>query len=198
MKIIIIILILSLFGFKSERNGCLKADIILLADMSGSIKGHEQYVYNALLTFVNRFELSEEGIRMSLVTFNWTEEVLYPLGSDKNALLDALVYMISKPPEGGTDMYKAFTAAKSEFIKRGIHQNRIVIVISDSSPSYPIETQEMAKELKIIFNSLVFGVLVNSYDRNDTFMKDISSPNCYLETEFETLGSELQKLDVCL
>ena len=190
-------LLLVLCSFKSDK-GCLKADIILLADVSQSISGHEKYVYNALLAFIERFELSEEGIRMSLITFNGSEEVLYHLGSNKYQLLDSLDIIISKPAEGGTYMFGALRASMNEFRKRGIHYRRIIILVSDGSPSYAVETLLLADDLKNVYNSIIFGILVNSYDRNDNFMEQISSPNCYIKTEFETLVKELENLDICI
>ena len=198
MKKLLLIIILSLCSTGTYSQGCIRADIVLLADMSGSVKGHQKYVHDALYAFVDRFELSDDGVRMSLITFNDDPVVMFPLGTDKELLLHAIDIVGETMPEGSTYMFGAFQSAMNEFQKRGIHRNRIVIVISDGSPNHAYETKEIAKDIQFTFGAKVFGVLINTYDEDDAFMKEISSPDCYVETQYELLANELQKLDICL
>ena len=48
-------------------HGCLKLDIILVADLSGSVYRYEYFVADAFDAFINRFELSETGALRKLV-----------------------------------------------------------------------------------------------------------------------------------
>ncbi len=201
MKTLLAITLLVLCSFQSEHKaGCAKIDIILIADMSGSINGQQQYVHDALYQFADRFELEENGIRMSLIKFNDDATVLYPLGNDKAELMQAIETIKTTYPEGTTKMTTAFIATMNEFIKRGGRDDplRVVILISDGAPTDDEQSKQMAKDLRETFNSLIFGILVSSYEQDEQFMREVSSLNCYLETGYGSLANELKKLDICI
>ena len=199
MKTLISLLLVLLLSTSFKQNtDCIKVDIILIADMSGSIKGHENYVHDALFHFVNKFDLSEDGVRIGLITFNDDAKVLYQLGSDKEQLLKAVSTIISTVPDGTTNMMSSLVSAMNEFLKRGANQNRVVIIISDGSPFNIDATKQTANDLKNTFNSTIFGVLVQSTDENGQFMREISSLGCYVQTDYSLLTSALKKLDMCI
>src|SRR6185369_13881362 len=84
-----VLIMLTLLGRCKAQ--CLKLDIMLIGDMSGSVQGNEQFVYNALSTFASRFELSEEGVKIGAITFDSSPKLISPLTANKQQLLTNLI-----------------------------------------------------------------------------------------------------------
>jgi len=200
MKTTLIILLLGLCEFKIENKpSCEKIDIILLADLSGSVQGYTKYVHDALYEFVSRFEMEDDGIRICLIRFDDFATVLYPLGSNKAKLIQAIHTISSHSPNGGTEMKYAFRSSGQQFVDNGrFGVKRIVVLISDGATDNIPEAIHEAKIVKNLYNSLIFGVMIESKYSNEEIMKEISSPGCYLESNYENLIEELNRINVCL
>lgn len=198
MKTTILSLFL-LFGGISGYSQCAKIDIMLVADLSASVDGYQNYIHDALYGFVERFPLDEEnGIKIGVVTFNTVSSTIYPLGADRNKLFQAIHSIKSIKGYSTTNCVGAFDDVMEEFTLRGREDAiKIVILISDGAFDYPIDSQTRARACREMFNSLIFGVLINGESANPNAMQEISSPNCYLSTSYENLVSELMKLSIC-
>jgi Mg-chelatase subunit ChlD len=199
MKTIILSIFL-LFGGIKGYSQCAKIDILLVADLSSSVTDYQGYIHDALYGFTERFALDKEnGIQIGLITFNSISEVLYPLGDDKDKLIQQIHTIKSYKPCCTTDLVEALDDCMEEFNNRGRRDAlKIVILISDGSFDYPEEAQTRAKACKFMFNSLIFGVLINGGSSNPNAMREISSPDCFLSVNYENLAEEIRKLDICI
>ncbi len=195
----LMILIIFLLGGIGGYAQCAKIDIVLVADLSASVDGFQGYVSDALYGFVERFPLDKEnGIQISLITFGSESSVDYPLGDDKRKLIQAIFAIKSMKVNGTTNLQGAFDDVMTEFNNRGRQDAlKIVIVISDGQFDYPERSQAKAKACKVMFNSLIFGILIQDTSVTPDAMEEISSPGCYLSTNYENLVTELMKLSIC-
>lgn len=201
MKVLIFILLLLVsFSTKEEsikNEGCLKLDIILLADMSSSVDGHETFIHDAMKSFIDRFELSEEGVRIGLIRFADTAYLLSGLTTDKQELYYGLRSINPTSAYGSTEMADAIKLSADEFLKNGRPLiKKIVVIISDGAPNSKQDARNAASYLKSIDSTIICGVFVSS-KVDQTFLQEISSEFCYVESNYETLVEELKKLDIC-
>jgi len=198
MKYVIVALFFVLYSFKSPDTGCAKLDIMLIADMSGSVDGYQGYIYDALFDFANNLELDENGIRIGLTVFNYTDTILYHLDDNKPKLIQAIHTIKSTSADGGTYLYTTLQHTTQEFIKRGRQDSKwIVIIITDGNPAQLFDVVKEAKRMHSL-GIMIFGVMVESKEENESALRDISSPNCYISTNYQLLTEELKKLDLCL
>lgn len=186
------ILLLSLLFVYS--NPCLQADIVIVADFSGSVQGYENQIKRSLLSFVNRFELSEETAKIGVITFADYAVINQGLTTDKTQLTSAIHKVYH--PQGSTNTVDALQYAANELIVNGRPGFRKVIVfISDGRPDSPCVALQIANQLKT-FDIRIYGILITAPDHDEEFMRVASS--VYLKTDYESLSDEIMKLNVCL
>lgn len=194
-----ILVILSLFLGSSLFNGhkkeCLELDVVILVDVSGSIAGYEEYIHKALYVFINKIEPSETGIWLSVVKFSKDGEVASHLSYDKSILIYQFDRIIS---DGGTtNMADGMYSSVNELVENGRKGvKKVIIVLSDGAVDNSTETQLVAEQLKMS-NVTICSVLILSNTIDKELMKAISS-NCYIESRFEDLPEQIEKLDLCL
>jgi len=180
-----------------KPSGCLKADIMLVADMSTSVHGSESFIYNALKTFVDRFDLDDNGVRLGVVRFSDKAYLMTGLTSDRDT-----VYMALSSLKGGasgtTNMTDAVVVAGEELLGRGrIDAHRIIVLVSDGDPDREEDTLEAARQIKL-FGVAICGIFVLSDSRaSKEYMQQISNEYCYVESDYNNLVTELKKLEVC-
>ncbi|NJO64809.1 MAG: VWA domain-containing protein [Richelia sp. RM2_1_2] len=200
MKATLLILLLFFPVFssyeESKGTGCLQLDIMVLVDMSQSVSGHESFVKDAVGAFVNRFEFAEEGIKMGMVRFASDAYLITELTSNKT-LFHRGMFTISDA-DGLTNMCDAFTIAANEFIKHGrMGVRKIAIIISDGQPTAGGNALEAAQVMKIL-GTTVCGIFIDAHMGQKEFLREISSEYCYVESDYENLVNELEKMDICL
>lgn len=200
-----IILIICVFFFSSfslnEKKdvGCLELDILLIADLSGSVDGHELFIRDALKAFVERFELSENGIKIGYIKFSGYAELENRLTVDKDDLLRSINRIDSSSTGSSTNLTHAFHLTMNEFMSNGRpNVGKIVILISDGDPDSEESAMESATLLKTMPGTSICGVFVAASGGKKEFMKELSSSFCYVESNFENLIVELKKMDICL
>lgn len=181
------------------QGGCLQLDIVLIADLSGSVQGNEQFIQQAMYSFVNQFELSEEGIKIGVTTFNESPTMLSLLSDDKQSVLYSIKQM--GLGESTTNMTDAFFVAIEELMSdRGRKgYKKLIVLISDGIPDRPNETQLISEQIQQV-NVTVCGVLIDE-GRNttgDEFMRAVSSSQYYVKSDYKSLVDQIKKLDICL
>lgn len=214
MKIFATVLILLCSMSMKEEAGCLQLDIILIADLSGSVRGFEPFVSNALNAFTDKFDLDEEGIEIGAIVFNTNSYLLSRITSNKKELDTKLKSMAFITAIGDTNMLLALQMAIDEFMAHGRRGfSKIIVIVSDGVPSDSEKTAEQIKGIGIT----VCGVFIDNtpteknkddeysgygnthtVNNDSTFMKTISSPGLYVKSNYQGLVDELGKLDVCL
>lgn len=193
MKTLLLIFML-VFPFKSNK-GCLEMDIVILADLSGSVENYESFVEDAINTFIDKIDLSEENVRIGIIGFNDKPFIIAGLQGDKQQL-KMLVSNFPFSGEGLTNMDFGLQIALNELYRDRYDVQKLIIVISDGAVNNEYKTKEIVSQLQSI-NIGICGVLIKDDTCNPQFMKDISGI-CYVETSYENLAMELAKMDVCL
>lgn len=198
MKKFIAIVLLSI-SFQGKAQSCLQLDIMIVADLSASVQGNEQFIQQAMYSFVEQFELSEEGIKIGVLTFNESPTVLSLLSDDKASVL----YSIKQMQSGSstTNMTDAFFVAINELLsergRRGFR--KLIVIISDGIPDQPSEVKLISRQIQQA-NITVCGVLIEEglNMKGDEFMNEVSSPDYYVKSDYKSLGDQIKKLDICL
>ncbi len=188
------LLILILFPYL----GCNNLDIMVLADYSGSVLGNEKFVHQAIYSFGNKLDISEDNVNLGIITFNSYTDLLCPLSSDKTEVMDKIEIMSNFVPKGTTDLGSALYGAFDELSNKGRENyKKIIIVICDGAPDYPQPVQEIASNLKDI-GIQIYTILINSRTSNSEYMYKLASPNSFYNTDFPGLTKTLEQINLCL
>lgn len=198
---VMVVLLLTLCSFKTNDKpvGCLELDLFLLADVSSSVESNLNFVADAMTAFVDKFELSDQGVRIGVVSFESTAIVQTPLTSDREKITNAIEIVRSYHHGSMTNMSDALTFAANEFMTEGRQgAMKIIVVITDGNPTDEETTSDAADQLKKLLMVGICGVLVNNNTMKPDYLKSISSDYCYVESNYDNLVEELKKMDVCL
>ena len=179
---------------------CRQIDIILVVDMSGSVYRHEEFVVEAVDAFVNRFNLSNDGIRIGVIVFasEVDTKVVSAITGNKDILNSRLDYLRTLNANGTTALANALFITANEFIDSGRpNVHRVVVVLSDGEPDNVNYSHLRALELMQIHNVLMCGILIRTNGINENFMRLIA-PDCYVSVEYEELVTILKQLSICI
>jgi len=179
--------------------GCLQLDIVMVSDFSGSVVGHDHFIKKALSTFVNRFDLYEDGVMISVIRFSTKTVVISPLTDNRDSLLARINRIPNAKVYGNTQMLLALNRARMELASNGREGvSKMIILISDGDPNDPKDVMQFATHLKDVRDITICGILINGSQAQDKYMRNISSPPCYVATNFESLADQLEVLDICM
>ncbi|HTU70939.1 MAG TPA: VWA domain-containing protein [Candidatus Baltobacteraceae bacterium] len=118
-------------------------NVFICIDTSGSMASSDitptraQAADGAARAFV---EEAPPGVRIGIITFSGSAELIAPLSADKEATLAAIDQI--PPPNGATAIGDALRLAASEFPPVG---HRVVILITDGVNNTGVDPQEMAE-----------------------------------------------------
>ncbi len=194
MKILFLSILLLFTPYK-DKYSCLELDIVVLVDISGSLQGYELYVHNALNSLIDGLKTSEDGIRMGIAVFGSRGEILSSLSGDKEIIKSQISHIFATG--GSTNMTDGLYVTLNEFINNGRQGvKKLIVVISDGDVDSVQGTTLAAQQLKLA-NISICSVLIVAKRINAQLMKDISN-GCYLESDYENLPKEIEKLDICI
>lgn len=199
-KLLYVLLFLFLVNI-SLYSQCLKLDIILLADVSGSLHGSEHLVESALVGFVDRFELTDETVRIGLVTFGTYSFVNQSLTADKSMLFGAISIFNKFPLGGYTNISSGLAYAYHELITNGrFDVPKIIILISDG-----VQTHDMNKLPFIVANiqndpngMTICGVYIETGGSSPVTMQSITNSGCYATSNYKDLEKTLLDMSICM
>jgi Mg-chelatase subunit ChlD len=202
MKYIITILFCLLTTLTVKSQNCLQMDIVLLADASGSVGANTQYISNALKAFADRFETSENGVRIGIVSFGDKPLLLTNITHNKNKLKIAaanytnfysLVGASTKTADALMYSTNLFYESDRPEVKK------LIILITDGEPNDIHETTRVADEIRNLHNIDICTIHVMTISGgNKTHLQDISSEACYVVSGYESLIETIINMDVCL
>ena len=190
-------------SFTGKRPGCLKADILLISDWSGSISGYEHFICSALEAFVYGFDLSEYDIKIGLITFADSAYLEVPLTSNQRTLKSKLSLMSKEGAGGGTNMYSALEVMIKEFKVPSKGHGRkqaekIAIIISDGATFYEDKVERLASLARTEYEIKIFTININDDEStNAALLKKIASEDCYFYTNYEHLKELLLQFTFC-
>lgn len=201
MRSILLILIL-ITNIHSITNKCLKLDLVLLVDISGSVEEREHFIADACQSFVDNLNLGENDINISIITFNSYTTTLSPLTANRNNLNKAIDNIRFTPAHGMTNMPMGLRQAAWELnnsSRQGVR--KMVIIITDGMPDSRQDTLLAVDELSL-FSIQLCGVFVYDY-YDDTiahgleFLKSICGA-CFTHGNYVILSEQIKRLSICL
>jgi uncharacterized protein with von Willebrand factor type A (vWA) domain len=177
-------------------------DIILLGDLSSSMTGYEDNVQYAFESFVDRFELSDEGIKMGAFVFAENIVKISPLTSDKKLLQVLIMDLKFSIWTQTTDINKALVYTADEFFENGRDGiEKYLIFISDGEPTtgdinnIPNILSTLKYNLNVNICSIYIGNSTN--DEGRLFMQSVSNEECYTQTPPDKLIELLKSYNFC-
>merc|ERR1719217_852102 len=128
-------------------------DLMMLVDGSGSVNWYGPG-FESERTFTKKmFELlnfGDEGAKAGVVLFSWEAELVSPMTTDQQALLDAVEGMTW--PHWNTDTAAALTMAKTELMNSGrpevAKEKTVVFLMTDGNPNSMWNTFSAAESVK--------------------------------------------------
>lgn len=172
-------------------------DIMILADMSGSVQFYQDFVSEATQAFINRFELSDNGVRIGLVTFSTDAVLVSEVSTNKALLINQAKGITNKEAIGYTNLSSALQIAAVELMNNRASP-KMIIVITDGNPDDINKSRMIAQGLRDLNQITVCGVLVNNSIAKGNFLNELCTHGCYTETNYSALASELEKMNICL
>lgn len=199
MRLLITILIIC----SSFTPRCLKLDLVLLVDLSGSVEGREQFISDAVQSFIDQLDISPSAVRVSIITFNSVPTVRLSLSDDRDRLLSTAQSIRYSVCYGLTNMAMALRYASYELVNNSRPgATRMIVLITDGLPDSPQETYSAVSALSIHQIGLC-GVFV--YDEKEgeqivegiDFLRSICG-DCFAHSNYITLTYQLKRLSICL
>merc|ERR1719261_1248705 len=128
-------------------------DMLLLLDGSGSVNwygpGFEQERQFALSMF-QLMNFGDAGAKAGVILFSWEAELIQPMTTDQQALIDAVEGM--SWPHWNTDTAAALTMAKTELTNSGrpevAKEQTIIFLLTDGNPNSMSSTMAAAEAVK--------------------------------------------------
>ena len=192
--IAILFLLISLHSYSQ----CIKIDIILVADKSGSMYGHGTELKKAVTKFTDRFDLSENGIKIGIISFASDVQILTSLTSDQSKINNAIHAIAPITTLGSTNLTDALSITESMFIRYGRSDAaRIVVIVSDGAPNNPDLAYDVAQRLQILDRASICGVFIDTNDSEKEYFQSLCTGDCFAEATYNDIAEKLYNLNIC-
>lgn len=164
---------------------CSDVDIVVLADISGSVSGHEAFIYSAVEEFADLHHSA--GARVSIAVFSYSTYVANGLDEDP--------VVPGYPAQTTTNMANAIETAANVLFSSAPDRRKFIVLITDGAPDSEARAFDAAKAAKSVGVSIL-GVGIATEEANLGFLEAIS--DIYVASNYKLLAEELKKLSICL
>lgn len=124
---------------------CADADIVFLADWSGSVEGYESSLEEGLSTLLSLLPPKENIFRYGVVSFASSAHVDSYLTSDTTKLSYVLDNWDSKIATGGTNLFDGLVVSRYLFEQNPRETQKILVIVTDGDVDN--DTEKMSIEL---------------------------------------------------
>ncbi len=200
-----IFLILSIFISNFAYSQCLKADIVILLDWSGSESENGHFVTGAASDFIYSLSMGPSSVKVGIIPFSYSPLISWcvPLTHDALILSNVVSNLGTTIPSGGTSYQDSFSLSDDFFKKseeeRGEKVMKIIILISDGE-ELNFYSNDIIDYLKSN-DCLIWCIGTTSGNMSDEgrqrLMGISSGPEFYSEQTYFTLREELVRLNIC-
>lgn len=188
-------ILLSSLEIKSQN--CFEADIMILVDFSGSERGNEDLLAGAAQLFVNELNVSEQHIRIGLITFSSYHENVSGLIGDRMDLSNEIRMMAAVGASGSTYLNDALLAAGT-VLRNERMVPKIIIIVSDGEIGDMDESFVTSVILKGSFPLAIFAVQIGGDTVGLSNLVKITGKRDQVEiAEPLQLVEALKKLNLC-
>lgn len=162
------ILLLSLLSFGTLKSQCLKANVSILLDWSGSEDGAEGKLAFAAFSFANSLNLSDDGVKVSISTFSddhdsttFNYRTFVNLTSDINQINSGISNMLMYRPDGGTTISDAVDESVRQITSDGRNDAyKVIIIISDGEISDYLQATTKIFNYRLIVPLSIWGIQI--------------------------------------
>merc|ERR1719201_597760 len=180
-------------------------DMLVLVDGSGSVNWYGPGFENERAftkSLFNLMSFGDAGAKAGVILFSWEAELVSPMTTDQQSLLDAVEGM--SWPHWNTDTAAALTMAKTELTNSGrpevAKEKTIVFLMTDGNPNSMSATMSAAESIKEI--ATLYVVVIGNNLNMNAVKQWPSYPweeHLIKVEEFELLAGEIEAMlaDVC-
>lgn len=189
--------------------GCLEADIILAVDWSGSVSAKREYMLQAIYAYSRSFLLSEDGIKLGVLSFG--DETSSPalLTADTTVIDHGILQLMDDSLNHATrcddvPTYASVLFAQSKQERGKSPQRKFLIVISDGDVrGKDVVSQEFrafAEREGVLICTIRLEGKVDDIDIEaaESFMSQIAYPNYAFRSSYYELRQFLVTLNLCM
>jgi hypothetical protein len=213
LAVILVIYLKSFFAFAQPTDvGCLEADVIIVADWSGSTKSNHKFMVEAMYAYSQSFRLRDDGIKIGLISFGDCTYAECDLTSDTNQINQGIMNLLSDSGWHSTiadpvpDLV-SYMMKISETARKRTPQKRFVIFISDGeidNKNGSIENvvngfKSLKGDLNVITVPIYVGYSPFEINPDWQFMKEIAYSRDFLfKSSYQELKMFLKGLNLCM
>src|SRR6476620_4888200 len=144
----LMIFIIALFH---NSSGCLKMDIVLLGDLSGSCQGNEKFIGDAFISIIEKLEMGEENVKIGIVTFNSFANVHSPLTSSKSQALQAAFSVKTTAANYSTAIWVGLDEAQKQlFSEHARNVRKMIVIVTDAQDDNFEMTRKEVNKIKAL------------------------------------------------
>merc|ERR1719174_2788893 len=180
-------------------------DMLLLLDGSGSVNWYGPGFENERTFALNMFNVmnfGDAGAKAGVILFSWEAELIAPMTTDQQSLIDAVEGM--SWPHWNTDTAAALTMAKTELTNSGrpevSKEQTIIFLLTDGNPNSMSSTMSAAEGVKEV--ATLYVVVIGNNLNMNAVKQWPSYPweeHLIKVEEFDLLESQMEAMlsDVC-
>lgn len=190
------------------HQGCLVADIVFVADFSGSMAKYSNLVSDAFKEFSANLDISEEGIRVGFVSFTGNVYLDLVLTGDENEVINFENKLTFRESGGSTELAPALAMAKQVFLSldenRFSSSKKVIVFISDGQTSGADYTADSISAITESWELRKLGVDVyvidpQTIDSHPMLLHMIATTDDhYIASDYASLAEAIKKLNFCM
>lgn len=176
---------------------CADADIVFLADWSGSIGGYESNLTEGLSTLVGIIPPKENAIRYGVVSFSGSAWVNTQLTSDSSKIADVISLWKYQDADGGTNLFAGLLLSNSVFETSPRVTTKVLVIVTDGDVDNDTEKTAISFAKKMQGNGIIIlTVDVGNASTDPKVLEEISDH--YFLTDMLNLSKTLSSIFTCM
>ncbi len=182
---------------------CLYARIILMTDVSGSMRGSEAEVIQAHRFYIDELPIEEDKIKVALAYFD-SDMDWFSFSDSRDSLKVNLFFHDILGFGGGTNLYVPLIHARTLFLKESkkisVPYEKIIIIFTDGQlDEWTNEVVRLAQNMRIEDGVTIYTIHINGELSNWTsLLKKISGEYNYRSTRYKDVTEQIKSLGPCM
>ena len=184
----------------TTRSQCLTADIVIIVDWSSSESGNEARLARATREFIAELDVSDDKVRVGILTFNNVVTKISKLNGDKTDLNARLGTMTLFGAKGGTWISESIMETLVMFNnERAVP--KLIVILSDGEIPDVYAASRYISEAKEHIQLSVYAVQIAGHDIDPDAIDNLyqlTGDPTHVEIERATgLSEALKRLNLC-
>ncbi len=186
-----------------KTSPCLYARIVLMTDVSGSMRGSEAKVIQAHRFYIDELPIEKDKIKVALSYFD-SDMDWFNFSDSRDSLKMNLFFHDIRGFGGGTNLYSPLNHARELFLLEnkniGVPYEKIIILFTDGQiDEWTNETVGLAKKMRAEDGITIYAIHIDSELSNwVSVLKSISGESNYRSTRYRDITDQIKSLGPCM